>query len=175
MSTNRDKCCVDSSTSTNRVVYESGQMWCRFVDIDESGCLPMWLSANRSATHGWAVEHESREGCYWQRILVIDEELTVFNFTVEDFLLKRVKKSTRRYVPNFSRSVDNNQICSCFGVICKSFDWPWCQCHIFRRQGQTCTHAKDTWRMLCLCNLRYRRWTVVHLSFDHSIPFTNHD
>ena len=25
-------------------------MWCQFVDIDESGCLPVWLSANRSAT-----------------------------------------------------------------------------------------------------------------------------
>ena len=31
--------CVDSSTSTNWDVYESGQMLCRFVDIDESGCL----------------------------------------------------------------------------------------------------------------------------------------
>ena len=30
---------VDSSTSTNWDVYESGQMLCRFVDIDESGCL----------------------------------------------------------------------------------------------------------------------------------------
>ena len=31
--------CVDSSTSTNWDVYESGQMLCWFVDIDESGCL----------------------------------------------------------------------------------------------------------------------------------------
>ena len=31
--------CVDSSTSTNWDVYESAQMLCRFVDIDESGCL----------------------------------------------------------------------------------------------------------------------------------------
>ena len=31
--------CVDWSTSTNWDVYESAQMLCRFVDIDESGCL----------------------------------------------------------------------------------------------------------------------------------------
>ena len=31
--------CINSSTATNWDVYKSGQMLCRFVDIDEFGCL----------------------------------------------------------------------------------------------------------------------------------------
>ena len=55
--------CVDSSTSTNWDVYESGQMLCRFVDIDESGCLQIGTNVVSIRRHRRIGLSTNRDKC----------------------------------------------------------------------------------------------------------------